>query len=222
MQARRAARELAFILFSQFDKKITNYTREDLQDIILKSVRILTSTATDELRTALGALVAMRDQIENYEADAEENLKRPIGAANIPVPIPMTSDMTGRINEMIDIAEKSMLALEIAEFTTLDSQHDVKNYAIQIADFFQKNHEEVDEIIQKYAKNWDLGRLVKMDKDILRIAIVELLYIKDAPMKVVVDEALELAKKYSTEDSAAFINGVLAKVIVDYGINLEL
>lgn len=219
MQARRAARELAFILFSQFDKKITNYTREDLQDIILKSVRILTSTATDELRTALGALVAMRDQIENYEADAEENLKRPIGAANIPVPIPMTSDMTGRINEMIDIAEKSMLALEIAEFTTLDSQHDVKNYAIQIADFFQKNHEEVDEIIQKYAKNWDLGRLVKMDKDILRIAIVELLYIKDTPMKVVVDEALELAKKYSTEDSAAFINGVLAKVIVDYGIN---
>lgn len=219
MQARRAARELAFILFSQFDKKITNYTREDLQDIILKSVRILTSTATDELRTALGALVAMRDQIENYEADAEENLKRPIGAANIPVPIPMTSDMTGRINEMIDIAEKSMLALEIAEFTTLDSQHDVKNYAIQIADSFQKNHEEVDEIIQKYAKNWDLGRLVKMDKDILRIAIVELLYIKDAPMKVVVDEALELAKKYSTEDSAAFINGVLAKVIVDYGIN---
>ena len=219
MQARRAARELAFILFSQFDKKITNYSREDLQDIILKSVRILTSSATEELKTALGGLVAMRDQIENYEADAEENLKRPIGATNIPVPIPMTSDMTGRINEMIDIAEKSMLALEIAEFTTLDSQHDVKNYAIQIADFFQKNHEEVDEIIQKYAKNWDLGRLVKMDKDILRIAIVELLFIKDAPMKVVVDEALELAKKYSTEDSASFINGVLAKIIVDYGIN---
>lgn len=219
MQARRAARELAFILFSQFDKKITNYSREDLQDIILKSVRILTSSATDELKIALGALVSMRDQIENYEADAEENLRRPIGAANIPVPIPMTSDMTGRINEMINIAEKSMLALEIAEFTTLDSQHDVKNYAIQIADFFQKNHEEVDEIIQKYAKNWDLGRLVKMDKDILRIAIVELLFIKDAPMKVVVDEALELAKKYSTEDSSSFINGVLAKVIVDYGIN---
>ena len=219
MQARRAARELAFILFSQFDKKITNYSKEDLQDIILKSVRILTSSATEELKIALGSLVAMRNQIENYEADAEENLKRPIGAANIPVPIPMTSDMTGRINEMIDIAEKSMLALEIAEFTTLDSQHDVKNYAIQIADFFQKNHEEVDETIQKYAKNWDLGRLVKMDKDILRIAIVELLYIKDAPMKVVVDEALELAKKYSTDDSASFINGVLAKVIVDYGIN---
>jgi len=218
MQARRAARELAFILFSQFDKKITNYTKEDLQDIILKSVRILTSSATDELKIALGSLIAMRDQIETYEAESETNLNRPIGVANIPVPIPMTSDMTGRINEMIDIAEKSILALEIAEFTTLDSQNDVKNYAIQIAEYFQKNQKEVDEIIQKYSKNWDLGRLVKMDKDILRIAIVELLYIKDAPMKVVIDEALELAKKYSTDDSASFINGLLAKVIVEYGL----
>ena len=219
MQARRAARELAFILFSQFDKKITHYSKSDLEDIILKSVRILTSSATDELKIAVGALVAMRDQIDNYEADAEVNLNRPIGVANIPVPIPTTSDMTGRINEMIDIAEKSLMALEIAEFTTLDSQSEVKDYAVSIAEYFQKNHEEVDNIIQKYAKNWDLGRLVKMDKDILRIAIVELLYMKDAPMKVIVDEALELAKKYSTDDSASFINGILAKVIVDYGIN---
>lgn len=218
MQARRAARELAFILFSQFDKKITNYSKDNLQDIILKSVRILTSSANDELKLALGSLIDMRDKIETYEAESETNLSRPIGAANIPVPLPMTSDMIGRINEMIDIAEKSLMALEIAEFTTLDSQNDVKNYAIEIAEYFHKNSKEIDDIIQKYAKNWDLGRLVKMDKDILRIALVELLYIKDAPMKVVIDEALELAKKYSTDDSASFINGILAKVIVDYGI----
>ncbi len=219
MQARRASRELAFILFSQFEKTITNYSKEDLDDIILKSVRVLTGNASDELKTALGSLISMRDTIENYEADSEVNLNRPIGAANIPVPLPMTSDMTSRINEMIDIAEKSLLALEIAEFTTLDSQNEVKQYAIEIAEYFQKNRKEIDDIIQKYAKNWDLGRLVKMDKDILRIALVELLYIKDAPMKVVVDEALELAKKYSTDDSSSFINGILAKVIVDYGVN---
>ena len=218
MQARRAARELAFILFSQFDKKITNYSKQDLEDIILKSVRILTSNASDELQITVGALLEMKAQIDDYEANHEKNLQRPLGVANIPVPLPMTSDMSGRISEMIDIAEKALLALEIAEFTTLDSQNDVKNYAITIAEYFQKNHKEVDDIIQKYSKNWDFQRLVKMDKDILRIAIVELLYIKDAPMKVVVDEALELAKKYSTDDSSSFINGILAKVIVDYGI----
>lgn len=218
MQARRAARELAFILFSQFDKKITNYSKSDLEDIILKSVRILTSNAGDELKITVGALIEMRDQIDTYEAEHETNLSRPLGVTNIPVPLPMTSDMTGRINEMIDIAEKALMALEIAEFTTLDAQNEVKGYAIDIAEYFQKHHTEVDEIIQKHAKNWDLDRLVKMDKDILRIAIVELLYIKDAPMKVVVDEALELAKKYSTDDSSSFINGILAKVIVENGL----
>ena len=218
MQARRAARELAFILFSQFDKKFTKYSKEEMEDIILKSVRILTSSATDELKLAVGSLVAFRDQIDNYEAEHETNLNRPLGVVNVSVPMVMTADMSARVNEMIDIADKALLALEIAEFTTLDSQNEVKDYAIQIAEYFQKNHKEVDDIIQKHAKNWDLQRLVKMDKDILRIAIVELLYIKDAPMKVVVDEALELAKKYSTDDSASFINGILAKVIVENGL----
>lgn len=218
MQARRAARELAFILFSQFDKKITNYSKENLDDIIIKSVRILSSSAGDDLKTSLGALIDMKNKIDDYEAEHEINLNRPIEAANIPVPLPMTSDMRGRIDEMIEVAEKALLALEIAEFTTLESQGDVKNYAIKIVETFQKNHEEIDEMIKTYSAGWDFDRLVKMDKDILRIALSELLYIKETPMKVVVDEALELAKKYSTEDSASFVNGVLAKVIVDKGV----
>ncbi len=218
MQARRAARELAFILFSQFDKKITNYSKENLDDIILKSVRILSSNAGDELKISLGALIDMKNRIEDYEAEHEINLNRPMEAANIPVPMPMTSDLSGRIDEMIDVAEKALLALEIAEFTTLESQGDVKNYAIRIAETFQKHHNDIDGMIKKYSTGWDFDRLVKMDKDILRIAISELLYIKETPMKVVVDEALELAKKYSTDDSASFINGVLAKVIVDNGL----
>lgn len=218
MQARRAARELAFILFSQFDKKITNYSKENLDDIILKSVRILSSNASDELKLSLGSLIDMKNKIDDYEAEHEINLNRPMEAANIPVPLPMTSDMTGRIDEMIDVAEKALLALEIAEFATLESEGEVKNYAIQIAETFQKNNAEIDEIIKSFSTGWDFDRLVKMDKDILRIALSELLYIKEAPMKVIVDEAVELAKKYSTEDSSSFVNGVLAKVIVEKGL----
>ena len=219
MQARRAARELAFILFSQFDKKITTYSKEDLENIILKSVRILTSNASDELKLTLGSLIDLKEKIDTYEAEHETNLNRPLGVANVPVPLPMTSDLSSKIDDMLEIAEKALLALEIAEFATLESQNEVKNYAVTIAEFFQKNHEAVDGLIKKYSKGWDFDRLVKMDKDILRIAIVELLYIKDAPMKVVVDEALELAKKYSTDDSASFINGILAKVILENGLH---
>lgn len=219
MQARRAARELTLILFSQLEKKITNYSKNDFEDIILKSVRILTNNASDDLKLTIGSLLDTKEFIENYEADHEENAQRPIEVSNIPVAIPMTSDMTGRINEMLEVAEKALAALEIAEIATLESKSEVKDYAVAIAEKFQENSKEVDEKIQKYAKGWDIERLVKMDKDILRIAIVELLYLKDAPMKVIVDEALELAKKYSTDESSSFINGILAKVIVENGVS---
>lgn len=219
MQARRASRELALILFSQLDKKITTYSKEDFEDIILKSVRILTNNASEDLKLTVGALFNIKEFIENYEADHEENIQRPIGVSNVPVPVPMTSDMVGRVDEMIDIAEKALTALEIAEFATLESQNDVKNYAVRIAEAFKEHSDFIDEQIQKFAKGWDIQRLVKMDKDILRISIIELLYTKDAPMKVVVDEALELAKKYSTDESSSFINGILAKVIVENGIS---
>ena len=219
MQARRAARELALILFSQLDKKITIYTKEDFEDIILKSVRILTNNASDDLKLTVGALFNIKEFIENYENDHETNLQRPMEVSNIPVPIPMTSDMTGRIDEMIEIAEKALIALEIAEFATLESQNEVRNYTIKIAEEFKNHFEFIDKQIQKFAKGWDIQRLVKMDKDILRISIIELLYIKEAPMKVIVDEALELAKKYSTDESSSFINGILAKVIVENGVS---
>ena len=94
----------------------------------------------------------------------------------------------------------------------------MKSYAIQIAQAYQQHNKEIDDMIKKYSTGWDFDRLVKMDKDILRIAISELLYVKEAPMKVVVDEAVELAKKYSTDDSPSFINGIIAKVIVDNGV----
>jgi N utilization substance protein B len=219
MQARRAARELALILFSQFDKQITEYTEKDFEEIMLKSVRVLSSNSSEELRTAVGTLIDIKDYIDTYEADSPTNLERPIGVKNLPVELPTTADLSEKISTLLDIADKAAFALEIAEFAMLESQSEVQEYVIKIAKTFQKNYEKIDEEIQKYAKGWDISRLVKMDKDILRIAIVELLYVKDAPMKVVVDEALELAKKYSTDDSASFINGVLGKVIIENGLS---
>ena len=219
MQARRASRELALILFSQFDKKITEYSDKDFEDIILKSIRVLSNNSTDELKTTVGTLTDIKNFINNYEADDETNLERPIGVKNLPVQIPTTADMRDKIDTILDVVEKTIFALEVAELSVLESQDDVKDYVITIAKSFKEHQEDVDAQIQKYSNGWDINRLVKMDKDILRIAIIELLYINEAPMKVVVDEALELAKKYSTDDSSAFINGILAKVIMENGID---
>ncbi len=218
MQARRAARELALILFSQFEKEITHYSKRDFEDIMLKSVRILSNSASEELKLTVGSLIDIKEFLDTYEAEHATNLSRPLGAKNKPVQIPMTDEMITKVDTMIDVAEKAILALEIAEFTTLENQSEVKDYASEIAEAYKNHHEAIDAQIQKYSKGWDISRLVKMDKDILRIAITELLYTKGAPVKVVVDEAVELAKKYSTEDSSSFVNGILAKVIVENGL----
>ena len=218
MQARRASRELALILFSQFDKKITSYSSKDFEDIMLKSVRILSNNASDELKLSVGTLIDIKNYIDTYEAEHESNLSRPIGVKDKPVVIPTTADLSSNIETILDVVEKTLLALEIAEFTTLESQSDVQEYVIEIAEAFKKHYEDIDNEIQKYTTGWDINRLVKIDKDILRIAVIELLYTKAAPMKVVVDEAVELAKKYSTEDSSSFVNGVLAKVVVENGL----
>ena len=218
MQARRASRELALILFSQFEKEITHYSKDDFRNIMLKSVRILSNSASEELKLTVGSLIDIKSFLDDYEAEHESNLSRPLGAKNKPVQIPMTDEMMAKVDTMLDVAEKAILALEIAEFTTLENQSEVQNYAVNIAEQFKLHSKEVDNEIQKYSNGWDISRLVKMDKDILRIAITELLFVKDAPIKVVVDEAVELAKKYSTEDSSSFINGILAKVIVENGL----
>ena len=218
MQARRAARELALILFSQFEKEITKYSKKDFEDIMVKSVRILSNSASEELNLTVGSLIDIKNMLDEYEANHETNLSRPIGAKNKPVQIPMTDEMIGKVDTMLDVAEKALLALEIAEFTTLENQSEVKNYTVEIAEQFKTNNKAIDTEIQKYSNGWDISRLVKIDKDILRIAITELLYVKQAPIKVVVDEAVELAKKYSTDDSSSFVNGILAKVIVENGL----
>ena len=214
MQARRAARELALILFSQMNT-IENLNKWDFQDIVLKSVRTLTNNSFDELKAASAAIMEMKEYIEEYEANHPKNLERPIEVSNVPVPMPMTSDMQGRLDDLLNIAEKTMLALEIAEMATLEENSDVKEYIVKIANAFKANKNTIDEQIKKFAFGWDINRLVKMDKDILRIAICELLYVQDAPLKVIIDEALELAKKYSTDDSASFVNGILGKVVIE-------
>ena len=215
MQARRAARELALILFSQLDKNPKQYSDKDFKEIVLTSVRTLTNNAQEDLKSASVSIVDLKIRIDDYEGNAEINLQRPLEASNVPVPLPMTSDMSGKLEELLNICEKTMLALEIAELATLEENDGVKSYILKIVDSYKDNKDFVDEQIKKFAFGWDINRLVKIDKDILRIAICELVFVKDAPVKVVIDEALELAKKYSTEDSASFINGILGKVVIE-------
>ena len=89
---------------------------------------------------------------------------------------------------------------------------EVKEFTYNIVRTALKNREKIDETIQKAAEHWSLERMASIDRNILRAAACELLYRTDIPPSVVINEAIEVAKKYSTEDSAPFINGILDKI----------
>jgi len=74
---------------------------------------------------------------------------------------------------------------------------------------------ELDELIARYARGWTIERMVNVDRTIIRMATYELLHHTEIPYKVTINEAVELAKKYGTEDSGVFVNGILGGIIKD-------
>lgn len=74
------------------------------------------------------------------------------------------------------------------------------------------NQDEIDERIKRHARNWDLHRMAVVDRNVLRLAIFEMLHRDDIPPVVSINEAVDIAKKFSTEDSGKFVNGILDKV----------
>lgn len=85
-------------------------------------------------------------------------------------------------------------------------------YAREIVDGVIDHAAEIDETIETYAQGWTIARMPTIDRALLRIAIWEILYNDEVPSGVAIDEAVEAAKTLSTDDSAGFLNGVLAKV----------
>ncbi|MBU5311034.1 transcription antitermination factor NusB [Tissierella carlieri] len=84
-----------------------------------------------------------------------------------------------------------------------------KEYILDAMAKIKENLESIDKYIELYSEGWNLNRLAKIDLAVLRIAVYEILYRKDIPIEVSINEAIEIVKKYSTEESFKFINGVL-------------
>jgi N utilization substance protein B len=85
-------------------------------------------------------------------------------------------------------------------------------YAREIVDGVIDNREAIDEQITTFAKDWTLERMPAVDRAVLRIGVWEVLYNDEVPAAVAIDEAVELAKEYSTDDSGAFVHGVLGRI----------
>ncbi len=109
---------------------------------------------------------------------------------------------------------QNMFKLEDDDAISIYSENneEVGDYARQLYNGIVEKTEELDEIISSNLTSWKINRLPKVNLSILRLAVYEMKYIDDVPNSVAINEAIELAKKYSGADDAAFINGVLGAV----------
>ncbi|MCM8767269.1 MAG: transcription antitermination factor NusB [Candidatus Omnitrophica bacterium] len=115
-------------------------------------------------------------------------------------------DMTGEDN--IEITEENKTIF----FENLEQNEKVKTFAKEIIEGVIKNIKEIDEIISKVSLNWDIKRMSYIDRNILRIGTYEIVFRKDIPSVVSINEAIEISKKYGDKDSSKFINGILHKI----------
>jgi len=89
---------------------------------------------------------------------------------------------------------------------------DVRGFAEKLALGTVEHQAEIDKVVERYADNWEISRMAMIDRNIMRFATYELLYLADVPPKVTLNEAVNLAKKFSQEESGKFVNGVLDKI----------
>ena len=102
---------------------------------------------------------------------------------------------------------------EYVEGETTDKE--MREFAIRLIQGSRRHQEETDARLGQVTRNWDLSRMATLDRNVLRMAVFELLHCPDIPPKVTINEAIEIGKKYSTANSGAFINGILDRVRLD-------
>lgn len=198
MQPRRISRELALLSASQVPSNAKKLEQQELQDLIVSAVRTLSGEIRDTLEVASSELERGNSLLLSSETRSSD-----LSAAK------------GMIVEAIEAAQAAINrlgnAVEIPELLQGADLKDVREYTLHILGEMLKNRQAIDQYLNASMVDWSLGRLARIDQDILRIAMTEMKYLELDP-KVAINEAVELAKRYSEEDGHRFINGVLRRV----------
>ncbi|EDX73944.1 transcription antitermination factor NusB, putative [Coleofasciculus chthonoplastes PCC 7420] len=198
MQPRRIARELALLGLSQMSREPEQLDEKQLSQMVLVAVR----TLTDEINEAL----------ETASAELKRGSDRLLGSETRAIDVRSSKTM---VAEAIELTQKAInrigVAVEIPEMIQLANQADVRAYAIEILQAIRRRQVEIDEILVKSLKDWQINRLPRIDRDILRIAVAEMAFL-GIPDRVAINEAIELAKRYSDQEGHRFVNGVLRRV----------
>ncbi|WP_071191693.1 transcription antitermination factor NusB [Trichormus sp. NMC-1] len=197
------ARELALLSLSQLPvnpKKLDKLPDEQLvAKLVLGAVRTLTTEVQDTLNNAAGELQRSNDRLLTSQTRASDlNTARTM----LQEAITYTQTAINQLGTAVDFPELIQLA---------NQDKDVRNYAKQIIITVYENRNLIDTLVSEALVDWQVSRLAQIDRDILQIAVAEM-KLMGVPASIAINEAVELAKRYSGDEGHRFINGVLRRV----------
>ena len=198
MQPRRIARELALLSASQMPANAKKLSQQELQSFILAAVRTLVGEVKDALEAAALEVKRSSDRLDKskiFSADIQ------IAQAMLTEALELAQTAINRIGTAVDLPELIQIA----------NQRVVQDYALSMVQTLNERAQEIDEILEASLVDWQLTRVAQIDRVILKIAVAEIRFL-EVPERVAINEAVELAKRYSTEDGHKFVNGVLRRV----------
>jgi N utilization substance protein B len=173
----------------------------------LKRITRAISTATDA-RLMQQELLGFSGQVKTLLSQAKdqfEQLEQRLQTAR--------QTLTDSVSLSESAINRVGSALTLPEFLRTAQTDPVRAYALELLTTVQLHKTQIDELLEKTLVGWQLNRLARIDRDILRIAVVELTLLRSVPDKVAINEAVELAKQYGSDQSPTFINGVLRRVV---------
>jgi len=206
MNARHAARELVVLTLSQARISKKDLNTVQIQDFIEQAVRTLTNEVNSLLNLSKGELIKADDQLLNASLFGNtETIKESLTNSLY---------LTQRVVELMSYCNEWPL------LCALSMKDEVKDFTVKLTSLYKKNSEKIDEIIENSVVDWTMESMYSIDRNVIIIAVVELLY-ESTSHKVVIDEAVEIAKKYGSEDSGSFVNGVLNRVLKTLGLETK-
>ena len=217
MNNRSAAREIVILAMPQLPKDSTKLTNIRFNEIILALSRSLSDYAKKNVTSVASDLVKIEDFLLNAEIEHPDNEQHTSQIKS--VLIPETAVLRKQIEDLKTAATELYNALEIPELIVHTNQEQTLSYVLELLNNYVKNKEKIDEVIEQAAQNrksdkkWKVTRMVRLDRDTLRVATTELLFLKETPTEVICDEAVKIAEKYGSDESKKFVNGVLRDIV---------
>jgi transcription antitermination protein NusB len=220
IQGRRAARQLALLALYQLeDARGTSFAelpdgRESLERLIYGVAQSLTLQAKDALERSAEQLTDAAEDLVRIEFEDPENLATPMGTPQQAVPLRNTKETLAMLQQGLSACELAYNMLDVPQLILHFQDAAIREFTFTLIQLVALHNHEFQTVINHYSDDWAADRMIKMDRLILKLALAELLHQPDIDAAVSVNEAVELAKLYSQEESHKFINGLLDKGVL--------